>query len=96
MATECVKKPYKLRADKGKKRGTIGPREGSQAHWLSTFKLGETRWIECDMERKYINRPPIPGRRSDGFKFVSLKYCAVPQSSVTLEPAYLWRITRVK
>lgn len=81
---------------KGSGTGPTGPRKGSQTDWLASFAMGETPWIEADMKRKATlhNKPPISYRRSDGFTFTAIKYCAVPQSNLASEPIYMWRITR--
>ncbi len=56
LTVERLRKPYKLRSDIGKKRGT---RKGSQADWLLSFAIGETRWIEAQQKGKnWRNHPP--------------------------------------
>ena len=81
----------------GSKTGPTGPRKGSQADWLASFTLGETRLVEAKPTKAHWKtHPPIPAksRRTDNFTFQAARYCAVPQSNLTDEPIYIWRITR--
>lgn len=72
-----------------------GIRSGSQLDFLSSFAVGETRWVERTGER-----PPVPAwqRWPDDMKdwdFECLAHLAVPQTSVKAAPTALWKITRL-
>ncbi len=84
-------------AKRGPKQRT-GPRKGSLTHWLNSFEIGETRWKEADTSRPHWKTNPPPSQCSGRYgemQFESLSYCAVPQSSKTIEPVWIWRITRI-
>lgn len=72
-----------------------GPRIGSEVHTLSTFAVGEVRWIE----RTRLTPPIPPVTRRPAFMrtwlFEAAAFMAVPQSSLTADPVRLWRVKRL-
>lgn len=72
-----------------------GPRLGSEVHALSTFAVGEVRW----MERTRLTPPIPPSTRRPAYMrewlFEAAAFMAVPQSSIADEPVRLWRVKRI-
>lgn len=70
-------------------------RAGSLNAALSTYAVGEVRWIE----RTGISPPvPPPVRRppeTANWLFEAAAFMAVPQSSLAAEPVRLWRVKRI-